>query len=226
MTPEKLLSYNLPLFADLGPADFKGIVLEANEQSLHGGQTLFDQEDSSRDLYFLLSGTLLAVYWTPHGREIVYARFPIGAYFGELAALQGVPRSLAIVAKSPAKVLALSSKTFLQIHEELPLVRQRVNTGLVNQIRTLTHKNMEMVTLSVEERTIRYLQRLATDAGALTAGSVISNAPTHSEIAGSIGANREMVSRTISKLSKQGVIKSSRQKIIILDPAALITAIN
>jgi CRP-like cAMP-binding protein len=50
---------------------------------------------------------------------------------------------------------------------------------------------------------------------------VIKNAPTHSEIAGTIGANREMVSRSISKLVKRGGIKSSRQRIEIIDPEVL-----
>ena len=78
-----------------------------------------------------------------------------------------------------------------------------------------------MTTLTVEQRVEKYLLRLAAEHGKLTQGAVIENAPTHAEIANSIGANREMVSRTISKLAKQGVIKSSRQKIEILDPAAL-----
>ena len=67
----------------------------------------------------------------------------------------------------------------------------------------------------------QYLLRLAEEQSKLSKGAVIDNAPTHAEIAGSIGANREMVSRAISKLAKSGVIKSSRQKIEILDPEAL-----
>lgn len=224
MKAAKLLTYDLPLFADLKPADFKGVSLVASEQSLDAGQTLFDQEDSSFGLYFLLSGSLLAVYWTSQGREIVYSRFPLGGYFGELAALDGAPRSLAVVAKSQTKVLALQRRSFLQLYDRVPTIRERINTGLISQIRSLTQKNMEMTTMSVEVRTIRYLVRLATDHDALDAGSVIASAPTHSEIAGSIGANREMVSRTISKLSKQGIIKSARQKLIILDSGALIAA--
>jgi CRP-like cAMP-binding protein len=80
---------------------------------------------------------------------------------------------------------------------------------------------MEMTTLSVEQRVGAYLLRLAAEHGKLNRGATIENAPTHAEIAGSIGANREMVSRSISKLAKRGVIKSARQRIEILDPEAL-----
>ena len=115
MTVAKLLGYNLPLFADLTPADFDGVLIDISEHSLDTRQVLFDREDTTLDLYFLLSGTLLGVYWTSHGREIVYARFPVNGYFGELAALDGVPRSLAVIAKSPSKVLRLKRSGFLQI---------------------------------------------------------------------------------------------------------------
>lgn len=226
MTPEKLLHYELPLFAGLSAEDLADIPLSANEQTLEPWQTVFDQEDDSYDVCFLLSGALLAVFWTTQGREIVFSRFPIGSYFGELAAIDGTPRSLAVIAKTDAKVLVMKRDCFLQLFNDVPLVRSRITDSLVARIRTLTERNMEMTTLSVEERVGMYLLRLAAEHGKLKQGGVIEDAPTHSEIAASIGANREMVSRSISKLSKRGVIKSARQKIEILDPDALSNAIG
>lgn len=224
MKATELLSLNLPLFADLKPQDFAGVKIDAARVSLSTGQTLFDQEDQSFDLHFLLSGSLSAVYFTAHGREIVYARYPIGSYFGELSALDAAPRSLGVIAKTPSVALTLKRASFLEIYNDVTPVRDRINAGLIQLIRSLTHKNLEATTLSVEERTIRYVYRLALDTDALTAGAVISDAPTHAEIAGTIGANREMVSRIISKMSRQGVIKSSRKQLVILNPGALATA--
>ncbi len=221
MTPQKLLSYDLPLFEGIKPVDLAHVTLDVREQTLQPWQTIFDQEDTSCDLYFLLSGALLAVFWTTQGREIVFSRFPVGAYFGELAAFDGTRRSLAVVAKTDAKVLSMSRQSFLQMFNEVPVIRERITHNLVNRIRTLTQRNMEMTTLTVQQRVSKYLLQLAAENGKLTQGAIIEDAPTHAEIAGSIGANREMVSRSISKLAKQGVIKSARQRIEILDPEAL-----
>ncbi len=221
MNVEQLLGYNLPLFEGLTPADLDKFDLGVTEQTLRPWQTIFDQEDDSFDLYFLLSGALLAVFWTSEGREIVFSRFQIGAYFGELAAFDGTPRSLAVVAKTDAKVLVMKRQSFLQLFNEVPLIRDRISRELVARIRSLTRRNMEMTTLTVEQRVGTYLLRLAAEHGRLAAGAVIENAPTHAEIAGSIGANREMVSRSISKLAKRGIIKSARQRIEICNPAEL-----
>jgi len=221
MRAEQLLDYGLPLFDGVRAADLPDIPLGITEQNLDAWQTIFDQEDESRDLYFLLEGSLLAVYWTSEGREIVFSRFPVGAYFGELAALDGTPRSLAVVAKTQAKVLVVKQESFLRMFNDVPLLRDRITRALVSRIRSLTERNMEMTTLSVEQRVSTYLLRLAAESGKLSRGATIENAPTHAEIAGSIGANREMVSRSVSKLSKRGVIKAARQRIEILDPEAL-----
>ncbi|WP_373634992.1 Crp/Fnr family transcriptional regulator [Yoonia sp. SS1-5] len=221
MTPEKLLSYNLPLFDGVREADLDGITLSVSEHKLTPWQTVFDQQDASYDLYFLLSGAILAVFWTAEGKEIVFSRFPEGAFFGELAALDGIPRSLAVFAKTDARVLTMNRQCFLQLFNDVPLIRQRIVNQLVARIRTLTERSMEMTTMSVEQRVATYLIRLAAEHGKLNRGGVIENAPTHAEIAGTIGANREMVSRSISKLAKRGAIKPSRQRIEICDPEGL-----
>lgn len=221
MGGRRLLAYDLPLFQGVQPEDLNNIPLQVTEMNLRPWQTVFNQQDDSCDIYFLISGALLAVFWTEEGREIVFSRFPQGAYFGELAALDGTPRSLAVVAKSEARVLAMKQDSFIQLFNQVPVIRDRIVRQLVGRIRSLTERNMEMTTLSVEQRVGTYLLRLAAEDGKLSQGAVINDAPTHSEIAGSIGANREMVSRSISKLAKRGAIRSARQRIEILDPGIL-----
>lgn len=225
MTPEKLLSYALPLFSGLSADDLRGLTIEATEQKLEPLQTVFDQEDDRREFYCVLSGSLTAVLRTPNGREIVFAHYQTGSYLGELAAIDGKLRSLTVVAKTDALVLVLKHQSFLQMFNEVPLIRERIAHDLVARIRLLKSRNMEMATLSVEQRVGHYLLRLVAQQGKVTNGTIIEDAPTHAEIAASIGANREMVSRSISKLSKLGVIKSARQRIEILDPEALAKAI-
>lgn len=221
MTAEALLSHGLPLFTGLTPADFAGIPVPFTTRTLAPWEILFNQQDKTCDVHFLLSGTLLALYWTPDGREIIFTRFATGAYFGELAALDEGDRSLAIVARSEVTVLAVSSATFRMLFDRIPALRWRITHDLVARIRSLTARNLELTTYSVEQRVASYLLGLAVERGQLRAGGQIDDAPTHADIAASIGSNREMVSRTMSALAKKGAIKTSRQRIEILDPKTL-----
>jgi CRP/FNR family transcriptional regulator, cyclic AMP receptor protein len=216
-----LLAHGLPLFADLTSADLDGIEVPFTERHLKPWEILFHQNDPSRDVHFLLSGTLLALFWTADGREIIFTRFPIGAHFGELAALDDGDRSLAVVARSDVTVLTMSAPTFRALFDQIPTLRWRITHSLVARIRSLTAKNLELTTYSVEERVASYLLGLAVDRGQLRAGGRIEDAPTHAEIAATIGSNREMVSRVMGGLAKKGAIKVARQRIELLDPKVL-----
>lgn len=221
MTIAALLAHDLPLFQGLSPADFAGIEVSFTERRLGPWEILFNQKDQSRDVHFLLSGTLIALYWTAEGREVIFTRFAAGAHFGELAALDHGDRSLAVVARSEATILTLSGQTFRTLFDRVPTLRWRITEALVARIRTLTAKNLELTTSSVEQRVASYLFGLAVDRGQLRAGGVIDNAPTHAEIAATIGSNREMVSRIMGVLAKRGAIRTARQRIELLDPTVL-----
>ena len=221
MTSRCILDFDLPLFKGLTKADLQGVNVAFQEKSFSAWETIFNQEDCSRDVYFLLSGALIAVYWTNDGREIIFSRFTEGSYFGELAALDGGQRSLAVLARKSAKVLVLPPTVFLALFDQVDVIRRRITTDLASRIRRLTAQKLELTVFSVEQRVASYLIGLAMERGCLTAGGVLDDAPTHAEIAASIGANREMVSRIMTRLTRSGIVKSSRQRIELLDPGAL-----
>jgi CRP/FNR family cyclic AMP-dependent transcriptional regulator len=221
MTLDALLSLDLPLFAGLTAQDFQGLPVPHITRTLAAWEILFNQEDTSRDVHFLLSGTLLALYWTPDGREIIFTRFVPGAYFGELAALDEGDRSLAVVARSEVTVLAIPAATFRALFDRVPVLRWRITRDLVARIRSLTARNLELTTYTVEQRVASYLLGLAVDRGQLRAGGQIDDAPTHADIAATIGSNREMVSRAMGGLVRKGAIRTARQRIDILDPKVL-----
>lgn len=221
MSVTELLTFSLPLFHGLTADDFSGIEVTFTERKLGPWAILFNQKDESRDVHFLLSGTLIALYWTAEGREVIFTRFAPGDHFGELAALDDGGRSLAVVARTDATVLTIPGPTFRQFFDQIPTLRWRITQGLVARIRTLTARNLELTTFSVEQRVASYLFGLAVDRGQLRSGGVIDNAPTHAEIAATIGSNREMVSRIMSGLARRGAIRTARQRIEILDPKIL-----
>jgi CRP/FNR family transcriptional regulator, cyclic AMP receptor protein len=221
VTVEALLARDLPLFRGLSAADFAGIDVPFTERRLRPWEILFHQKDPGGDVHFLSSGTLIALYWTAEGREVIFTRFAQGDHFGELAALDDGDRSLAVVARSEATVLTLPGATFRVLFDRVPALRWRITHGLVARIRSLTAKNLDLTTSSVEQRVASYLFGLAVDRGQLRAGGVIDDAPTHAEIAATIGSNREMVSRIMSSLAKRGAIKTARQRIELLDPKIL-----
>lgn len=192
------------------------------KKSFDQGQRIFDREEPSTDVYFITSGRVLAVYWTDDGREIVFSRIGGGTQFGELSAIDNAPRSLSIYAQAPTTVLVLKAQDFLKILDTNSTVRHRVYQSLVERIRILTDRSHDLTSLDVSGRVRALLLRSALDAGAFVQGGVLIDMPTHAEIGNTVGANREAVSRVLSAMVKRGVIETSRKRIVLLDPEALV----
>lgn len=185
---------------------------------------LFDQMERSRDVYFLMRGAVLAVFWAPDGKELIFNRMAAVDYFGEIAAIDGQERSLSVYASGCAEVLVLRRDAFLQVLDTESIVCRRVMTRLVGRVRELTQRTSQLSTQSVDQRVKAFIARRAMDAGVFKPGGELRGLPTQSEIAGLIGANREAVSRAISDMKRSGVIKAGRQRITLVQPNELIEA--
>jgi CRP-like cAMP-binding protein len=217
-----LCSLNIDLFKDVPNEEIDGLEIDGQIHTFSAGQTIFNQEEKSKDVYFLMAGTVLAIFWTEDGKEIVFNRMETGTYLGELAALDNGERSLAVYARSETRTLIVKQECFLKLIRASATIRNRIINDLVGRIRDLTERNYQLSTFSVEQRLRSYLVRLALQTQQLVPNGLLENAPTHAEIASSIGANREAVSRTMTVLGKAGVLQSSRKKIEILNPNLLL----
>ena len=214
----KISDLDIPLFDGLSEQDLDGILPNLAIRSFNRWEMIINQSDNSRDVYFLISGSLLAMFFTEEGRELIFSQINPGEYFGELSALDGGQRSLAVLARSRVKVAVMSPDAFSDMMDRMPQVRRRVVRDLTARIRSLTNHSLKLTTFSVEQRVVSYVASLALDRDQFKAGGIIEDAPTHAEIGAMIGSNREMISRIMSRLSQQGILRTARKRIEILDP--------
>lgn len=217
---DKLLAelVGCPLFQDVPLEKLTALNIVPRLRTYTTSQIVLDRDEETCDVYFLMSGRILAVYWTEDGRELIFGRLGIGSYFGELSALDDAPRSLSVYAHTEANLLSINQSDFLKLIDNVPLVRTRLLQGMTQRIRNLTERSYQAASLSVDKRVRSYLVRLALEVGALQNQGEITDAPTHTEIANSVGSNREAVSRVMSELKKSGLIESGRQRIKLIAP--------
>lgn len=213
---------DLEWFAGLSPAELARVQAACTRRSFAQGQRIMERGDPGRTVLFVLSGQVLAVQWTQTGREIVYSDIGPGSAFGELSVISGAPRSLSLYARTACTLLELPGALLLQLIDSHASVRQAVMQGLVRRVHDLTERVHALTVLGVEDRLRTYLLRTALEQGELEAGQLLSNLPTHAEIANIIGANREAVSRSLATLNRLGIIESGRKFLRILQPDALL----
>jgi CRP-like cAMP-binding protein len=185
------------------------------------GQTVIEHGSRSNDVFFLAEGEARVLLYSPDGREVSVRTLKTGQMFGELAALDGLPRSATVVATLPALIVAMKRDDFIACIEASPRAALWLARQFAAQIRTHTDKIFELSALNVRSRLHCELLRLAAMAGSSDGQTVLKPSPTHSELANRIGTHREAVTRELRTLTKRGIVAQTRRQLVISDIAAL-----
>lgn len=179
------------------------------------GEIVMSHLDQDRDVFFVLEGRLRATLYSSGGREVDYRDIGPGDVVGELAAIDGAPRSATVEALEPSRLGRLSEAVFHELVESHPQLTWVLLRHLSAQVRRLTERVFEFSTLLVRDRLIRELLRLADAAGVRDGRAEIRPAPTHFDLAHRISSHREVVSREMSALAKAGLVEKREGALMV-----------
>lgn len=201
----------------LEPGDRAALEARLTVQDCTQGEFVISHQDQDRDVFFVLGGRFRATLYSRSGREVDYRDMGPGDLFGEMAAIDGAPRSATVEALEPARLGRLPEAAFRELVEANPRLAWVLLGHLSEQIRRLTGRVFEFTILVVRERLVLELARLAEEAGVGAGRAEIRPAPTHFELASRISAHREAVSREMSALAKAGLVSKQGGALIVHD---------
>lgn len=184
------------------------------------GQTVVGQEDRSGRVFLIAEGTVRVSYYTDDGDEVGFRDMGGGEIFGEIAAIDSGARSASVVAQTDAHLGSLHPETFWRLVRERPAVAELMLRRLARLVRALSQRVVEYTTLTVRNRIHAELLRLARD-HMMGDHAYIDPAPLHKVLAARISTHREAVSREITRLTREGILKKSGRALIVRDIAAL-----
>lgn len=182
------------------------------------GQTIVGRLDPGREVYFVLSGTVRVTMFAESGREVAFRDLGAGSSFGEIAAIDGEPRSADVVALEEALVGAMSATDFLALLRREPAVTEATLKKLARLVRALSQRVYEFAS-PVPARICAELLRLCGGEGGRPGR--IAPPPKHADVAAKVSTHREAVSRVMSELARRGVIAKGRGEILVKDRHAL-----
>jgi CRP/FNR family transcriptional regulator, cyclic AMP receptor protein len=208
-----------PIFAELPDETLAQLQAACVRRTYRRNQYLWYQGDEGARLVVVASGLVKVVLSSAQGDQVVLTTLGAGATFGELALLDGSPRSASVVAAEPTTVLLLSRATVIDLLSRYPAVLDAMLRTLGNLIRRLTEQAGDLVFLDLGARVAKLLLHLAEAHGA---GSTVLNLGlSQSDLAQMVGASRPAVNRVLQNLASRGVIEIDGQTIALLDIATL-----
>jgi CRP/FNR family transcriptional regulator, cyclic AMP receptor protein len=205
----------LPLFADFSPETQAALLEHSRQRTYTKGAVVINEGDAAQALFIVCSGALKACLNDDQGKELVLSILGPGHYFGELALLDGEPRSANIVALETSQLLVLTKEAFHEVLQAHPDGLWQLVHSLVKQVRQLTETTRTLALVDVFGRLVRLLTSLGRPQAAGSSVQIISPRPTQQEIASQIGASREMVSRILKDLVQGEYLSLERDHIVI-----------
>jgi CRP-like cAMP-binding protein len=200
-------------FAEVDPELRLHLASLGRRRRLVRGDVLFAEGDEPQELFVVIDGRIAIANRSPDGRESVVALMESGDLFGEMAMLDGQPRSAEARALEPSIVLAIPYAPVQAMFDENPSLLWGVVRMLSRRLRTTDEALADSVFLDVTGRTAKRLLELA-------AGSDEFQLPvTQEELAGMVGASRERVNKAIASFIRLGWLAQHdrRYKIIQRD---------
>ena len=180
-------------------------------------EIILDRDNHDRDVYFVTSGSVIVVNFSLSGREIALARIAAGGYFGELAAIDGEPRSASVVALEACVIGVLAPLAFTELVTGDDTLSVRIMRRLARIIRIGDDRIMDLSTLGAFQRVYLELLRLCHADGEDSGILVIDPMPGQKEIASQASTTRETVTRAISQLAADGIVERKRKRLRIVD---------
>ncbi len=208
---------SIAIFRDLSDGVLAEIAGQCRWQRFMTGQEIISHHDQSLDAYFLVEGKARIIIYSFSGKPVIFRDARPGEVFGEFAAIDQLPRSATVEARTDCLTAAIKPEAFLDVLLTHPEVAGNTMRWLVAQARALTGRVLEFSTLAVRNRLHAELLRLAREDIRDDGTAVIANFPTHADIASRISTHREAVTREMSLLAQSGLVKKMGDGIIICD---------
>ncbi len=190
-------------------------------RSYRRGDVLFHQGDDPGAVLIIRAGRMKVSVVTPDGHDVILGFLAPGAVIGDLAAVDGEPRSTTATAVDIVEVLSIPMLAFRTILAERPKVVMALMRFAAHRLRAADRQRVEFAAYDVLGRVARRIDELAESGTETDEGIAIDAGLSQEDMAAWTAASREAVSKALGAMRTLGWIDTRRRVIVVRDRAAL-----
>ncbi|MBM7114454.1 Crp/Fnr family transcriptional regulator [Archangium primigenium] len=211
------LLVHVPMFSSLGPEDLEQLSAVLQPWRYSKGEVIFHQGDVATALYIVRKGEVSIRLSTSEGKERLLTLLKRGDSFGEMALLDGEPRSTDAVAREETSVLRLQREDFQRFVETRPWVAMRMLAEMSRVIRRITRRVYDASFLDARSRLARVLLDMVEEQGGAAAQeAVLASQLTQSDLAHLCGLTRESTNKCLRAMARDGILSYEDGRITVL----------
>jgi CRP/FNR family transcriptional regulator, cyclic AMP receptor protein len=202
------------LFGQLPPAVIEHLGADMKRRRLRRGSVIFAKGEPGTGLMAVLAGAVKISVLSADGREIVLNIMREGDVFGEIALLDGHPRTADATAMMDSELMVVERRDFIPFLRSHPDLTIQVIEILCSRLRRTTEQVREITSRNLPTRLARALLHLTADVERPAGRRV---AITQHEISQIIGRSRESTNKQLRSWAKDGLIRLERGAVSVLD---------
>ncbi len=211
-----------PLFDALPRDALDDILLQASEKSVRRGQTVFQKGDEGNYMVAVLSGRIRISATSPEGREVTLNMIDAGEVFGDMALLDGKPRSADATALEDSNLMTVERRHFLPHLASSNELALRVIDVLCQRLRDTSETLGNFAMLDLPGRLARKLLNLAGEYGKPANGRIrLEIRLSHTDLGRFVGSSRESVNKQMRAWEEAGIVARDGGRIAVCKPAVL-----
>ena len=219
------MPYSIPsdLFKDLTIEQYETVIKSGVHKRLAADDILFRQEDPAQNCYLVNRGRIKLGKLNEQGKEVIIRYAGPGEWIAAVVVLKNGRYPVTAQAVEGSEVIGWGKKTVLELLRRYPDLAIHLIEILIHRIDDLQNRYQELATENVERRIARSVLRLMRHAGVKTPEGILIDMPLgRQDIADYTGTTLFTVSRTLSAWEKKRWIRSSRERITVIDPHSLV----
>ena len=195
------------LFSGLDESELRRLAGIAREITLAAGSALFEQGDDSDGLYIVTAGIVRIYLTAEDGREATINLLEEGEVIGEIAILDGLPRSAGAAALTDAKLVLIPTAPFCALIDSSPKLSRQMILMLCDRLRAANGQVDQAIFHDLRHRLVVLLRQIAIIHGRVEKDvAMVDLDLTQGALAQMLGASREAVNKQLRALAKEGRI--------------------
>ena len=210
------------LFGQLESATLARLADESTIRSYPKGQYIFQQGDRGDCLFVVAEGLLKVFTISDQGDDMVLATLRRPDTFGELAIIDGGPRSASVEALDATTLVIVSQSAFTRLVRQYPSLLEAVLRSVAGLLRHVLERASDLVFLDLPGRVAKMILDLGNDRGeASPEGLRIDVELTQGDLAASVGGSRSTVNQILHAFEERGYIALQGRTVVLKRPDLL-----
>src|SRR3954453_2529576 len=209
---------NHPLFGQLDVDALNRLASYSHTKSVKAGATIFERGDPGTSLFAVLHGTVKISNRSADGKDAVLNMIAAGAIWGQIALLDGQPRTADAFAVSDCELMFIERRDFVPLVRQNPDIALKLIEILCGRIRHTSEQVEDMTFLDLPARLAKTLLSLSALSGSAPLRRV---SITQREIGQIIGMSRESTNKQLREWEDKKWVKLERGGVVVLDARPL-----